>query len=174
MDFNNFEIKSIVKEDEILVFNKFDQMYYTMNIDSSSCTQEEEYFNSCKTLLTRYNYEYNPRDHVKLIPLEVSGETKCSDNSKYIALNHTTQNDLNFEYNMGFGKLVINDYRVKDYRIQRINLEQVSKGAAPASFDAVDGKNYLLDQDMSNDLSRNRLLRGGISSKSGTQTSRDL
>jgi hypothetical protein len=114
-----------VQEDEILIFNKFDQMYYTMNIDSSNCSQEEEYFNSCKTLLTRYNYEYNPRDHVKLIPLEVSGDGadsknknyQNSDNSKYIALNHTTSNDLNFEYNMGFGKLVINDYRVKDYRI---------------------------------------------------------
>lgn len=36
-------------------------------------------------------------------------------------MNHTTQNDLFFQYNMGFSKLVINDYRVKDYRIQRVN-----------------------------------------------------
>ena len=166
MDFLNYDIKSIVKEDEILIFNKFDQMYYTMNIDSSSCTQEEEYFNSCKTLLTKYNYEYNPRDHVKLIPIEVSGGGDCSPNSKYIALNHTTQNDLNFEYNMGFGKLVINDYRVKDYRIQRVDLEQM-RNAPPGIIEAND-RNVFLDQDMSNDLSRNRLLRGGISNKSGT------
>lgn len=44
-----------------------------------------------------------------------------SDNSKYIAINHTTQNDLYFQYNMGFGKLAIDDYRVKDYRIQRVD-----------------------------------------------------
>jgi len=34
-------------------------------------------------------------------------------------MNHTTTNDLMLQYNLGFGKLVIEDYRVKDFRIQR-------------------------------------------------------
>jgi hypothetical protein len=70
-------------------------MYYTMNIDSSSCSAEEEYFNSCKSLLTKYNYSFNPRDHLSLLPLELSSPSQStgralSDNSKYIAVNHTT------------------------------------------------------------------------------------
>lgn len=39
---------------------------------------------------------------------------------KYISMCHTTGNDLYFMYNLGFGKLVIEDYRVKDYRITRV------------------------------------------------------
>jgi hypothetical protein len=66
---------------------------------------------------------------------------------------------------MGFGKLVVDDYRVKDYRIQRVD----STGQWPVEGKIVDGIS-----EGSAGLSRNNLLRGGISSMSGTRSSRDL
>jgi len=84
----------------------------------------------------------NPRDFIQMMPMDHgdckqlgdntsvdsydsqrenrgNNEPSKSDNSKYIILNHTTANDLIFEYNMGFGKLVIDDYRIKEFRIER-------------------------------------------------------
>ncbi len=69
MDFDNYAIKSVIENDKVLVYNKYEKMYYSMVIDSTSCSPEEEYFDSCKTLMTRYNYEFNPRDNVTLMPL---------------------------------------------------------------------------------------------------------
>lgn len=91
--------------------------------------------------MTRYNFKINPRDFIQIMPLDLKDCTtvfdnesartynsqaqiaqdkpKINDNSKYIVMNHTTTNDLAFQYNMGFGNLVINDFRVKEFRIER-------------------------------------------------------
>ena len=92
--------------------------------------------------MTRYNFKMNPRDFIQIMPLglkdgattgdkEMSARTydsqardaedvpNINDNSKYIVMNHTTTNDLAFQYNMGFGNLVINDFRVKEFRVER-------------------------------------------------------
>lgn len=74
MDFENYSVKSIIENDKVLVYNKFEKMYYSMVIDSTSCSEEEIYFNNCKTLLTRYNYSFNPRDHLTLMPLELNSK----------------------------------------------------------------------------------------------------
>ena len=95
MDFDNYAIKSVIENDKVLVYNKYEKMYYSMVIDSTSCSPEEQYFDNCKTLMTRYNYDFNPRDHVTLMPLELSPQSRQSNiNSRYILMNHTTQNDL--------------------------------------------------------------------------------
>ena len=91
MDFENYSIKSVIENDKVLVYNKFEKMYYSMVIDSTSCSPEEKYFESCKTLLTRYNFEFNPRDDLTLLPLELSPISSQSNvNSRYIVINHTT------------------------------------------------------------------------------------
>ena len=91
--------------------------------------------------MTRYNFKMNPRDFIQIMPLDLKDRTttanqesartyesqmqeaqdglKVNDNSKYIVMNHTTTNDLAFQYNMGFGNLVINDFRVKEFRVER-------------------------------------------------------
>ena len=94
--------------------------------------------------MTRYNFKMNPRDFILMMPMDFvssgdavadggsvesyrsssgsenkRGQPNVSDNSKYVIMNHTTPNDLAFQYNMGFGNLVINDFRVKEFRIER-------------------------------------------------------
>lgn len=101
-------------------------MYYIMNIDASTVSEEVRYFDGVSSLMTRYDYVFNPRDHINLTPLALRADNGDRNvNSRYIVMNQTTTNDLFFEYNMGFGKLVINDYRVKDYRIQRVKGENI-------------------------------------------------
>ena len=116
MDFQRYEIKTVIQEDQVMLWNKEDQLYYVMSIDSSKFSAEDLQFQPLEAQLTKYDFEFEGRDNVKLMPLDLSHENK---NSKLIAINHTTTNDLYLQYNMGFGHLVINDYRVKDYRIFR-------------------------------------------------------
>ena len=47
MDFQNFDIKAIVEEDTLLVWDKYDQKYYIMCLDSALCTEEEKFFKKC-------------------------------------------------------------------------------------------------------------------------------
>ena len=42
MDFENYSIKSVIENDKVLVYNKFEKMYYSMVIDSTSCSPEEQ------------------------------------------------------------------------------------------------------------------------------------
>ena len=39
MDFENYFIKSVIENDKVLVYNKFEKMYYCMVIDSTSCSR---------------------------------------------------------------------------------------------------------------------------------------
>ena len=125
MDFENYDIKTIIEEDTFLVWNKYEKAYYIMSIDSTKCSDEQKYFNKCESLLTKYNFNFNPRDDITLMPLDLNRvneavNEKVNVNSKYLVINQTTQNDLYLQYNMGFGKLAINDYRVKDFRFHRV------------------------------------------------------
>ena len=91
MDFENYSVKSVIETDKVLIYNKFEKAYYSMVIDSTSCSAEEKYFDSCKTLLTRYNFEFNPRDDLTLMPLELqTTQVQENVNSRYILMNHTT------------------------------------------------------------------------------------
>lgn len=78
--------------------------------------------------------DFDPKDDVTLMPMllrQKDQEAQLGKTKNYICMNHTTTNDLMFQYNLGFGKLVIDDYRVKDYRIQR-----ASKPYSPPMYDS--------------------------------------
>jgi hypothetical protein len=72
MDFENYDIKSIVEEDTFLVWNKYEKMYYIMSIDSTKCSLEQKYFKKCESLLTKYNYAFNSRDDITLMSLDMN------------------------------------------------------------------------------------------------------
>lgn len=99
MDFENYDIKTIIEEDTFLVWNKYEKMYYIMSIDSTKCSDEERYFNKCESLFTKYNFNFNPRDDITLMSLDLNRvnevvNEKVNVNSKYLVINQTTQNDL--------------------------------------------------------------------------------
>ena len=45
MDFQLYEIKSIIDVDKALVYNKKEHDFYIMELDSSSITEEQLHFN---------------------------------------------------------------------------------------------------------------------------------
>ena len=85
-----------------------------MELDSSSVTEEQLHFNGLQALLKKYKGEskFSKRDDVQILPMNLDGQ-----NNELIAMVHTTTNDLLFQYNLGFSKMAICDYRIKDYRI---------------------------------------------------------
>lgn len=44
MDFSVFTIKSVVEDDIILIFNKIDQQYYFLKLDSTGVPEEDIHF----------------------------------------------------------------------------------------------------------------------------------
>ena len=66
-----------------------------MSIDATLSTEEEKFFNKCQSLITNFDYEYNPRDHIQLMRMDMNkGDPDTNPNSKYFTINHTTTNDL--------------------------------------------------------------------------------
>lgn len=72
MDFNLYEVRNVIEHDQLLIFNKVDNYYYIMNIDSSETTEEEAYFNRCRSLLTKYDCQFAPRDDILMMPIDMS------------------------------------------------------------------------------------------------------
>ena len=62
-----------------------------MAIDSSKVDPEKLYFNQLEAQLTKYEFAFEARDNVSMMPLDLLNENK---NSKLIAMNHTMTNDL--------------------------------------------------------------------------------
>ena len=123
MDFTNYEVRNVVEVDKLLVWNKPEKKYFVMMIDSGLASQEEIYFNNASSLQTKYDVEFAEKDDVMLMPLDPNAQKKdcVSDMSLYLAMVHTTSNDLVLQYSMGHGKLPVNDYRVKEFRIERVH-----------------------------------------------------
>ena len=62
-----------------------------MAIDSSKIDLEQLHFNQMSAQLTSYDFAFEGRDNVSMMPLDLGNSNK---NSKLIAFNHTVTNDL--------------------------------------------------------------------------------
>lgn len=93
-----------------------------MCIDSGTLTTEELHFQESSALMQTYEYPFDPRDDCVFLPIDA--KLGCGKemhmSTRYGVVCHTTTNDLILQYSGGHGKLVIDDFRIKAWRMQRV------------------------------------------------------